>query len=136
MRAAEGPMAVADRLRELASIEGFSGAALFTAAGELLGSAGADGQLEAVGRAAGDVLLVAERALIAMGAGRGRQVHVAGEKAHVLVRRVEGEPAPPGPGRGGGPLHLVMVLAPGADVARAGARLAASLREPGGEPPG
>jgi hypothetical protein len=120
-------MTTADGLGELAAIEGFSGAALFSAAGELLAARG-DAPLEGAAELATRLLRSAKQAA-GSGAGGGHQVHVAGDKAHVLVRCLnEGsDPLRTQPGKAH--LHLVVVLAPGASVALAKARMASSLRE-------
>jgi predicted regulator of Ras-like GTPase activity (Roadblock/LC7/MglB family) len=121
-------MTTGDELLDLTAIEGFAGAALFSAAGDLLAACGGDAQLEAAGRVAADVLLSAKRASAGIGAGRGHQVHVAGERAHVLVRCLnEGtDPLRAQPGKAH--LHLVVVLAPDASVPLAEARMASRLR--------
>jgi predicted regulator of Ras-like GTPase activity (Roadblock/LC7/MglB family) len=120
-------MATARTLGELVAIEGVSGAAVFTASGELLASCG-DTQLEAVGRLADSVLHGAERAAQAIGAGRGRQVHVAGDRAHVLVRCLDEEADPAGSGPANAHIHLVLILAADASVGLAKERMAASMR--------
>lgn len=121
-------MTTGDALLELADLEGFSGAALFSPAGDLLATCGGDAQLEAVGQLANRVLLGAKRASQGTGAGRGHQVHLAGDRAHVLVRCLnEGtDPLRCQPGKAH--LHLVVVLASDASVAAATTRMASSLR--------
>jgi predicted regulator of Ras-like GTPase activity (Roadblock/LC7/MglB family) len=121
-------MATAQTLGELAAIEGVSGAAVFTPAGDLLASCGGDDQLESVGRLADSVLHGAERAAQAIGAGRGRQVHVAGDRAHVLVRCLDEEADPAGARPGKAHIHLVLILAADASVGFAKERMAASMR--------
>jgi hypothetical protein len=121
-------MTTGDALLELAALQGFSGAALFSPAGELLATCGGDGQLEAVGELTSRVLLGAKRASQRIGAGGGHGVHVAGDRAHVLVRCLNEGTDPLGSQPGKAHLHLVVVLAPGASVALAKARMATSLR--------
>ncbi len=121
-------MAMGNRLRELAAIEGFSGAAVFSPAGQLLLACGGDPQLEAVGLLANGLLQEAKTAAYAIGGGRGQQVHLAGDKAHVLVGCLnEGtDPLRSQPGRAH--FHLVVILGADADVGAARERMAASLR--------
>lgn len=113
-------------LDALATLEGFSGAAIITAAGELLATRGGDEQLEAVAALANAVLLRAKEA--SEGSGRGPQVHIACDRAHVLVRCLnEGtDPLRAEPGKAH--LHLVVVLTAEASLGVAGERMAASLR--------
>lgn len=122
-------MAGLSRLGALATIEGFSGAAVFTPAGELLAACGGGDQLEAAGRLANTLLLNAKRAAAGAGAGRGQQVHVAGDKAHVLVRCLNEGTDPLGSEPGKAHLHLVLVLEADGSVDLAKERMAASLRE-------
>ena len=104
-------MAVQDKLKELASIEGFAGAAVYTPTGEALAVLNADvGNLKEVGVLTNAVLLNAQKASLEMGTGRGQQVHVEAEKAHVLARCLnEGtDPIRSQPGKAH--IHLVLIL--------------------------
>ncbi len=104
-------MKAMDKLKELQAIDGFSGAAVFTPTGEQLVMLEGDVQrLKEVGILANNVLLNSQKASLEMGAGRGQQVHVEGEKAHILVRCLnEGtDPIKSQPGKAH--FHLVLVL--------------------------
>ncbi len=104
-------MKALDKLKELQVIDGFSGAAVFTPTGEQLVMLEGDVQrLKEVGILANNVLLNSQKASLEMGAGRGQQVHVEGEKAHILVRCLnEGtDPIKSQPGKAH--IHLVLVL--------------------------
>jgi CheY-like chemotaxis protein/predicted regulator of Ras-like GTPase activity (Roadblock/LC7/MglB family) len=104
-------MAAQDKLKELTGIDGFGGAAVFTPTGESLAMLQGDStHLKEVGVLANNVLLNAQKASLEMGAGRGQQVHVEGEKAHVLVRCLnEGtDPLKSQPGKAH--IHMVVVL--------------------------
>ncbi len=104
-------MAADDKLKELASIEGFAGAAVFTPTGETLATLQAEGtQLKQVGVLANNVLLNAQKASLEMGTGRGQQVHVEAEKAHIIARCLnEGSDALKSqPGKAH--IHMVLVL--------------------------
>jgi predicted regulator of Ras-like GTPase activity (Roadblock/LC7/MglB family) len=118
-----------DTLGQLAAIEGFSGAALFTAEGELLAALGGDGQLEKAGHLASSMLVSAHEASTGMGTGRGRQVHIAGDRAHVLVRCLDEAADATEPQRGRVHLHLVVVLTSEASVGLAKVRMTAALQE-------
>ncbi len=104
-------MTAIEKLKELQGIDGFLGAALFTPTGERLVALEGDAQrLTEVGILANNVLLNSQKASLEMGAGRGQQVHVEGEKAHIIVRCLnEGtDPVKSQPGRAH--IHLVLVL--------------------------
>ena len=107
----EFEMAVQDKLKELASIDGFGGAAVFTPTGESLASLAGDMRnLNQIGILANNVLLNAQKASLEMGTGRGQQVHIQAENAHMLVRCLnEGtDPLKSQPGKAH--IHMVLVL--------------------------
>ncbi len=100
-----------EKLRELQVIDGFSGAVVFTPTGEQLVMLEGDSlRLKEVGVLANNVLINSQKASLEMGAGRGQQVHVEGEKAHILARCLnEGtDPVKSQPGKAH--IHLVLVL--------------------------
>ncbi len=104
-------MAASDKLKELTAIEGFSGVAVYTPTGEPLAMLAGDNQhLKEVGVLANNVLLNAQKASIEMGTGRGQQVHIEAEKAHIFARCLnEGnDPLKSQPGKAH--IHLVLVL--------------------------
>ncbi len=104
-------MGAQDKLKELTGLDGFGGVAIFTPTGETLAMLQGDStHLKEVGVLANNVLLNAQKASLEMGAGRGQQVHVEGEKAHVLARCLnEGtDPLKSQPGKAH--IHLVLVL--------------------------
>jgi len=107
----EPTMAAADKLKELAQIDGFAGCGLFTPTGEALAMHGAEGvNLKDIGVLANNVLMNAQKASLDMGTGRGQQVHVEAEHAHILVRCLnEGtDPLRSMPGKAH--IHLVLIL--------------------------
>lgn len=119
------PMGAAqDKLKELSSIEGFAGAAVFTPTGEALAMVQADlANVKEVGVLTNAVLLNAQKASLEMGTGRGQQVHIEAEKAHVLARCLnEGtDPVRSQPGKAH--FHLVVVLKSDASIGLAKMRL-------------
>lgn len=118
------PMSVQEKLKELAAIEGFSGAAVYTPTGEVLAIYQGDvGNLKDVGVLANSVLLNAQKSSLEMGTGRGQQVHVEAERAHILARCLnEGtDPVRSQPGKAH--LHVVMVLKNDASIGLAKMRL-------------
>lgn len=120
----EVPMSAQDKLKELSSIEGFSGAAIYTPTGEVLSLLQGDvTNLKDVGVLANTVLLNAQKSSLEMGTGRGQQVHVEAEKAHLLVRCMnEGtDPIRSQPGKAH--IHLVVVLKTDASIGLAKMRL-------------
>lgn len=106
-------MAVQDKLKEFASLDGFGGVGIFTPVGETLGLLEANGSktnLKEVGVLANNVLMNAQKASLDMGTGRGQLVHVEAEHAHIIVRCLnEGtDPLKSQPGKAH--IHLVLVL--------------------------
>ncbi len=113
-----------DKMQDLANLDGFAGAAVFTPAGEeLVMVPGAVTNIKEVGVLANAVLLNAQKASLEMGAGRGQVVHIEGERAHILVRCLnEGtDPVKSQPGRAH--IHTVLVLKPEASLGMAKLRL-------------
>jgi len=107
----ERQMAAMDKLKELAQLDGFAGCGLFTPTGEALAVLEAPGvSLKEVGVLANNVLMNAQKASLEMGTGRGQQVHVEAEHAHILVRCLnEGtDPLRSLPGKAH--IHLVLIL--------------------------
>ncbi len=103
-------MSAVDKLKELGSLDGFAGAGVFTPTGEPLAVVTAGtGFSKEIGILANNVLMNAQKASLEMGAGRGQQVHIEGEKAHILARCLnEGtDPLKSQPGKA----HIHMVLA-------------------------
>jgi len=117
-------MAATDKLKEFAALEGFAGVSIFTPTGEALASLAGDGtHLKEVGVLANNVLLNAQKASIEMGTGRGQQVHVEAEKAHIFARCLnEGtDPLKSQPGKAH--IHLVLVLKNDASIGLAKMRM-------------
>ena len=118
------PMSAQEKMKELASIDGFSGAAVYTPTGEALAMLAGDAtNLKDVGVLANAVLLNAQKSSLEMGTGRGQQVHVEAEKAHILVRCLnEGtDPLRSQPGKSH--IHLVVVLKSDASIGLAKMRM-------------
>ncbi len=117
-------MSATDKLKELASIEGFAGAGVFTPTGESLTvvSAGT-GFTKEIGVLANNVLMNAQKASLEMGAGRGQQVHIEGEKAQILARCLnEGtDPLKSMPGKAH--IHMVVALTSDASIGMAKLRM-------------
>jgi hypothetical protein len=106
------PTGIQDQLKELSTLEGFVGVGLFTPTGELLAVLTADNKInfKEIGILANNVLINAQKASLEMGTGRGEQVHVQAEYAHILVRCLnEGtDPLKSQPGKAH--IHLVLIL--------------------------
>jgi uncharacterized protein YfcZ (UPF0381/DUF406 family) len=130
------PATVNEQLKALASVEGFSGAALFTPAGEQLGVLEGDTpRLKEMGVVANALLVNAQKASLEMGAGPSQLVHVEAQRVQVLARCLnEGaDPLRSTPGKAH--IHLVIVLKSDASIGLAKLRvdrviqkLAASFR--------
>jgi hypothetical protein len=106
------PMGVQDQLKEFSSLDGFAGVGLFTPAGESLAMLTSDSKLNLneIGVLANNVLMNAQKASLEMGTGKGEQVHIQAEHAHILARCLnEGtDPLKSQPGKAH--VHLVLVL--------------------------
>jgi len=112
-------MGIQDKLKELASIDGFGGVGLFTPTGEALAiyeGSGGKASLKTVGVLANNVLMNAQKASLEMGTGRGQLVHVEAEHAHIIVRCLnEGtDPLKSMPGKAH--IHLVLFLTTDASI--------------------
>jgi predicted regulator of Ras-like GTPase activity (Roadblock/LC7/MglB family) len=117
-------MSAVDKLKELSSVEGFAGAGLFTPTGEVLAiHAPGTGFSKEIGILANNVLMNAQKASLEMGAGRGQQVHIEGEKAHILARCLnEGtDPLKSQPGKAH--VHMVVALTSDGSIGLAKMRL-------------
>jgi len=115
-------MAIQDKLKEFASLEGFGGVAVFTPSGEslaVLEVTGSKTNIKEVGVLANNVLMNAQKASLDMGTGRGQLVHVEAEHANIIVRCLnEGtDPLKSQPGKSH--IHLVLVLTSDASIGMA-----------------
>jgi CheY-like chemotaxis protein len=123
-------MSTNEKLKELASVDGFKGAALFTPKGELLAQYGKDvANLEEIGILANNVLMNAQQASLDMGTGRGQQVHVEAENATILVRCLNEGTDPLASQPGKAHVHLVYVLDNTAPIGLAKLRLGAAIQK-------
>jgi predicted regulator of Ras-like GTPase activity (Roadblock/LC7/MglB family) len=117
-------MSSVEKLKELSSIDGFAGAGAFTPTGESLAIfTPGSGFSKEIGILANSVLMNAQKACLEMGAGRGQQVHIEGEKAHILARCVnEGtDPLKSQPGKAH--VHYVLALSNDSSIGLAKMRL-------------
>ncbi len=118
-------MSVADKLQPVQGVDGYLAIGLFTPAGEALtshvGKAGIN--IKDIGVMANNVLMNAQKASLDMGTGRGQQVHVEAEKAHILVRCLnEGtDPLKSQPGKAH--IHAVLILDADASIGMAKMKL-------------
>ncbi|MDA8388434.1 MAG: hypothetical protein M0Z58_07240 [Nitrospiraceae bacterium] len=107
-------MSVNDKLKELASIEGFEGVGVFTPTGETLGVLDGDDtpqKMRAIGILANSVLMNAQKVSLDMGAGSGQLVHIMTDSgSQILVRCMnEGDdPLRSKPGKAH--IHMVLML--------------------------
>lgn len=123
-------MSAQEKLKELTSIDGFSGAALYTPQGELLSVlAGEVGNLKEIGVLANNVLMNAQRASLEMGTGRGQQVHIEAEHSNILVRCLnEGtDPLRSQPNKAH--IHMVVVLKSDAAIGMAKLRVSSVIQK-------
>lgn len=131
----EVKMGAQEDLKELATLDGFIGAGLFTPGGEALATLVADSKtkINDVGVLANNVLMNAQKASLDMGTGRGQQVHVEAEHANILVRCLnEGtDPLKSQPGKAH--IHLVLVLGEDASIGMAKMKLNKVISQVAGE---
>lgn len=125
----EPPMSANEKLKELSSVDGFAGAAVYTPQGELLAMHGQDiGNLQDIGVLANNVLMNAQKASLDMGTGRGQQVHVEAENANIVVRCLnEGtDPLHSQPGKAH--IHMVLVLKKDAPIGMAKLKMSSMIQ--------
>jgi predicted regulator of Ras-like GTPase activity (Roadblock/LC7/MglB family) len=114
----------------LGAIDGFAGVAVFTPAGESMAVlSGGNGFKAEVGVLANNVLINAQKSSLEMGTGRGQQVHIEAEKAHILARCLnEGtDPLKSQPGKAH--IHMVMVLTSDASIGLAKLRMSSVIEK-------
>lgn len=117
-------MSIQEKLKELAAVDGFTGAGLFTPGGESLAVYSPGGTFtKEIGVLANNVLQNAQRASLEMGTGRGEQVHVQAEHAHILVRCLNEGSDPLKSETGKAHIHLVLALASGDAIGLAKMRI-------------
>lgn len=122
-------MSANEKLKELSSVDGFAGAAVYTPQGELLAMHGQDiGNLQDIGVLANNVLMNAQKASLDMGTGRGQQVHVEAENANIVVRCLnEGtDPLHSQPGKAH--IHMVLVLKKDAPIGMAKLKMSSMIQ--------
>jgi DNA-binding response OmpR family regulator/predicted regulator of Ras-like GTPase activity (Roadblock/LC7/MglB family) len=127
----EVEVSIQDKLKELAAVDGFQGVGVFTPTGENLAMlAGQGGAFKSeIGVLANNVLMNAQKSSLEMGTGRGQQVHIEAEKAHILVRCLnEGtDPLKSQPGKAH--IHTVLVLGPECSIGMAKMRLNSTVEK-------
>jgi hypothetical protein len=120
----EENMAAQDKLKELTALEGFGGVAVFTPTGESLALLPGDvSNLKEVGVLANAVLLNAQKASLEMGTGRGQQVHVECERAHILARCLNEGTDPTRSQPGKAHIHMIVALKSDATIGLAKMRI-------------
>jgi CheY-like chemotaxis protein/predicted regulator of Ras-like GTPase activity (Roadblock/LC7/MglB family) len=106
-------MAIKDHLAELEEVQGFQGAAVFTAQGEMLeGLAKGKLDIKTVGLYANNALLNAQKATDQMGVGRGNMVQIRAPQALVLMRCLNEATDFAATKEGKAHFHTVVVLEP------------------------
>lgn len=114
-------MTVQEKLKELTTIDGYTGAGVYTPQGEVLATHGGTeiANFKEIGVLANNVLMNAQKASLDMGTGRGQQVHVEAENAQIIVRCLnEGtDPLRSQPGKAH--IHMVVVLKNDASIGMA-----------------
>jgi len=112
-------------LEAFREVEGFKGAILLTAEGEVLESVTRGRQnLEVISVLANSVLRTSQKACLEMGTGRGRLIHIEAEDGHILARCFNQGTNPLATEEGKVHVHLVMVLGTNANLGMAKMRLA------------
>jgi DNA-binding response OmpR family regulator len=123
-------MSIQTALESMKAVDGFMGAAAFTAAGELLAEAvGSAGNLAELGALANDVLLKSQKTTDIMGVGRGNMIHIVAPKANILVRCLNENTdfAANEPGRAH--VHMMLIIEPEGNIALAKMRLEKAIQE-------
>jgi len=116
----EREMAVKDHLNELASVEGFLGAAVYSSAGDILeGISAGSLDIKTIGMFANNALLNAQKATDAMGVGRGNQIQIRAPKAHIVMRCLNEATDFAATSAGKAHFHTVVVMNPEGNVGMA-----------------
>jgi predicted regulator of Ras-like GTPase activity (Roadblock/LC7/MglB family) len=116
----ESEMAIKEHLAQFEGIEGFEGAAVFTAQGEMLeGLARSGMDIRTVGTFANNALLNAQKATDQMGVGRGNLMQIRAPKAIVLMRCLNEATDFAATKEGKAHFHTVVVLNPEGNVGMA-----------------
>ena len=114
-------MAMKDHLGEFEDVQGFQGAAVFTAQGEMLeGIAKGKLDIKTVGLFANNALLNAQKATDQMGVGRGNMVQIRAPEALVLMRCLNEATDFAATKDGKAHFHCVVVLEPEGNIGMAG----------------
>lgn len=113
-------MAIKDHLAEFEDVQGFQGAAVFTAQGEMLeGVAKGKLDIKTVGLFANNALLNAQKATDQMGVGRGNMVQIRAPEALVLMRCLNEATDFAATKEGKAHFHSVVVLEPEGNIGMA-----------------
>jgi len=124
-------MAVSDKLKELASVEGVAGIGLFTPTGENLALLAGDiKNLKEIGVLTNNVLLNAQKASLEMGTGRGQLVHIQTESGAQIIARCLNEgnnPTASEPGKAH--IHMVVVLKDDSSIGLAKMKIASVIQK-------
>ena len=113
-------MAIKDHLAEFEEINGFMGAAVFTAQGEMLeGISKGKLDIKTTGMFANNALLNAQKATDQMGVGRGNLVQIRSPKAFVLMRCLNEATDFAASKEGKAHFHTVVVMDPEGNTAMA-----------------
>ena len=106
-------MAVKDHLNDFQTIEGFRGAAVFTAQGEMIeGLAQGKVDIKTIGMFANNALLNAQKATDQMGVGRGNLMQIRAPQAVVLMRCLNEATDFAATKEGKAHFHVVVVMDP------------------------
>ena len=109
----ENVMAVKDHLNDFQTIEGFRGAAVFTAQGEMIeGLAQGKVDIKTIGMFANNALLNAQKATDQMGVGRGNLMQIRAPQAVVLMRCLNEATDFAATKEGKAHFHVVVVMDP------------------------
>lgn len=113
-------MAIRDHLNEFQSIEGFLGAAVFSAQGDMLdGFSNGKMDIKAVGMFANNALLNAQKATDQMGVGRGNLMQIRAPQATVVMRCLNEATDFAATATGKAHFHTVVVMSPEGNVGMA-----------------
>jgi CheY-like chemotaxis protein len=115
---------IAEKVRDLTAVDGFSGLGVFTPEGELLAQHNTDkGDMTEIGVLANGALLMLQKTSIEMGFGSTVMVHFETEGAHILARCLDEGTDPQHPGAAKAHIHLVLILTSGASLGLAKMKL-------------
>jgi predicted regulator of Ras-like GTPase activity (Roadblock/LC7/MglB family) len=121
---------IKEAMEKMKAVDGFMGAAAFSAGGELIEEViGSAGKMSELGALANDVLLKSQKTTDIMGVGRGNMIHITAPKANILVRCLNENTDFSANEPGRAHIHMMIIIEPEGNLALAKMRLEKAIQE-------